>query len=156
MGYLMMIHCNSSMTKCDELLTMAHPDWSKRQRLSRRLCLDYSSPKDWNEENLKLKDTNIAALWESGHMRARAKALEVALINSSDSIDSLVLIGCTIKKPCGKLIGVRENINDTSREEEDAQLTLQDEDDNEPVIPLTDLINCPTIEIDGKTYIRQQ
>ena len=46
MGYRMMTHCISSMTKCDELLTMAHPDWSKRLRLSGRLCLDYSSPKD--------------------------------------------------------------------------------------------------------------
>ena len=156
MDYFMMTHGIAAMNKCDKMLTMTHSDWSKKLRLSRRLCLDYSSPKDWNEEHLRLNNVDIKALWKSGHMKAFAKALESGLIDSSDSVDSLVLLGCTLKKPCGKLIGVKETHEDASTIRESAviQPTLDDEDEAEPVIPLTDLINCPTIEVDGKNIYK--
>ena len=158
MDYLMLLHCINSMVKCDEILTMSHPDWSKKGRSSRRLCLDYSSPRDWDEEQLKLCDVDIRALWECGHMKARAKALEIGLISSNESIDTLVLLGRTLKKPLGKLIGVTEVEPDTSVEVEKEVESVDEEDsaDSEN-LPFADLIGgdkCPTIDVDGKNIYK--
>ena len=104
-----MLHCIGSLLRCDELLTMKHPDWSKNSRSSGRLCLDYSNPCSWKKDSLKLADIDISALWESGHLKARSDALEYGVLKSSDdSVESMVLLGCTLKKPKGKLIGVHE------------------------------------------------
>ena len=43
MDYLTLIQCLGSMIKSDDILTMKHPEWSRKVRASRRLCLDYSN-----------------------------------------------------------------------------------------------------------------
>ena len=63
MDYLTLIHCIGSMLRCDEILTMKHPEWSTKSRTSRRLCLDYSNPKMWDAEKLKLGDADIRSFW---------------------------------------------------------------------------------------------
>ena len=87
------------MLRCDEILTMKHPEWSTKSRTSRRLCLDYSNPKMWDAEKLKLGDADIRSLWESGHMKARSDALEYGLVKSSETVQSLSLLGSTLKRP---------------------------------------------------------
>ena len=148
MDYLMLTHCITSMIKCNDILTMKHADWSKKGCSSRGLCLDYLSPKDWEAENLKLNDVDIRALWESGHMKARARALETGLVKSNESIDSLVLLGYTLRKPFGKMIGVTEVEVDVSMDE-NVNSNVPDVTEEEESVPLTDMIQnekCPTIE----------
>ena len=116
MDYLTLVQCLGSMIKCDEILTMKHPEWSRKVRPSRCLCLDYSNPKSWHEDKLKLRDINIRALWESGHVKARTDALEYGIVKSDDAIEALMLLGYTLKKPKGKLIGVTEPEADVSVE----------------------------------------
>ena len=157
MDYLMLLHCINSMVKCDEILTMSHPEWSKKGRSSRRLCLDYSSPRDWDEDQLKLCEVDIKALWECGHMKARAKALEIGIISSNESIDTLVLLGRTLKKPLGKLIGVTDVEIDISVEEEVDSVDEEESAVSENLVPFADLIGgdkCPTIDVDGKNIYK--
>ena len=149
----MLTHCITSMIKCDEILTMKHADWSKKGCSSRRLCLDYSSPKDYEAENLKLNDVDIRALWGSGHMKARARALETGLVKS---IDSLVLLGYTLRKPFGKMIGVTEVEVDVSMDE-NVNSNVPDVTEEEESVLLTDMIQnekCTTIEVDGKNIYK--
>ena len=137
MDYLMLLHCINSMVRCDELLTMKHTDWSKKGRSSQRLCLDYLSPKDWDADKLKLRGVDIKAWWQAGHMGARAKAVEIGAAKSDQSIDSLSLLGYTLKRPFGKLIGVIE------------------EDES---VPFADLITnekkCQTMRLMGKIFTK--
>ena len=99
--------------KCDKLLSYKHLDWLKKSRSSRRLCLDYSNPKQWNEDNLKL-GVDVHVLWEAGHMKARSQLLELGMIKSEESVDLLALLVYSLKKPEGKLIGVNEVDPDVS------------------------------------------
>ena len=64
------------MIKRDEIITTKYPEWSRKSHSSCPLCLDYSKPKSWNKNNLKMGDVDICALWELAHMKARACALE--------------------------------------------------------------------------------
>ena len=160
MDYLTLVQCLGSMIKCDEILTMKHPEWSRKVRSSRRLCLDYSNPKSWYEDKLKLRDINIRALWESGHMKARADALEYGIVKSDDTIEALMLLGYTLKKPKGKLIGVTEPVADVSLEvdeeyHDDNEQDIPDEDSGVESIPLSDLLEKnATIEVDGKNIYK--
>lgn len=109
LDYLTLLHCISSLLRCDHILNVKHPDWSRKSRLATRLCLDYSNPRVWNSDGLKLGSVDVKGLWESGHLQARSDALQKGVLNSSDpSAESLALLGTTLKKPKGKLIGVSE------------------------------------------------
>ena len=44
-----------------------HPEWFKKNRnVMERLCLDYSSPKDWSPELLNLMSVDIISVWNAG------------------------------------------------------------------------------------------
>ena len=154
MDYLTLVQCFASMIKCDEIMTVKHPEWSKKPRSSCRLCLDYSNPKQWNENSLKLKDIDIRALWESGHLKVRAQALESGLLKSGVPIDSLELLGYTQKKPNGKLIGASETGNEPSMGFEVENLTNTGDSQGDS-IPFSDLLEkSSTIEVDGKNIYK--
>ena len=154
MDYLTLVHCIGSMLRCDEILIMKHPDWSTKSRTSRRLCLDYSNPRMWDAEKLKLADADISSLWESGHMKARSDALEYGLVKSSETVQSLSMLGSTLKKPRGKLIGVHEVDPDESLLDSSPS-TDEDSVEPEESIPLSDLMEkSATIEIDGKNIYK--
>ena len=156
MDYLMLLHCINPTVRCDELLTMKHTDWSKKSRSSRCLCLDYSSPKDWDADKLKLRGVDIKALWQAGHRRARAKALEIDAAKSDQLIDSLSLLGYTLKRTFGKLIGVTEVHADVSVTDENEVDIVDGEEDES--FPFADLITnekkCQTIEVDGQNIYK--
>ena len=112
---------------------------------------------------MKLGGVDICSLWESGHMKARSCALECGIVKAGDTIDSLVLIGCTLKKPKGKLIGVNEVESDISIDQDeindatdgrtaDTECTSSNDESDE--IPFSDLIHNSTIEVDGKNIYK--
>ena len=156
MDYLMLLHCINSMVRCDELLTMKQTDWSKKGRSSQRLCLDYLSPKDWDADKLKLRGVDIKAWWQAGHMGARAKVVEIGAAKSDQSIDSLSLLGYTLKRPFGKLIGVTEVHADVSVTDEN-EVDIVDGEEDESV-PFADLITnekkCQTMRLMGKIFTK--
>ena len=175
MDYLTLLHCIGSMLRCDDILNTKHPDWQKKSCVSRRLCLDYSSPSNWNSEALKLSNVDVTALWESGHLKARSDALQKGILNSSDaSTDALVLLGYTLKKPKGKLIGVTETEPDDSVIDDNQQQRTENQTqadvvidssadtdtDDELNVPFADLIgnldggSSSVIEVDGKNIYK--
>ena len=174
LDYLTLLHCISSLLRCDHILNVKHPDWSRKSRLAKRLCLDYSNPRVWKSEGLKLGSVDVKALWESGHLKARSDALQKGVLNSSDSsTESLALLGHTLKKPKGKLIGVTEVEADeslvTETEHIQPQLETQSIDHNETEgqdssdaeaeepIPLADLVHDgprSVIQVDGKNIYK--
>ena len=126
----------------------------QKTRSSHHLCLDYSNPKQWDENSLKLKDIDIRALWESGHLKVRAQALGSGLLKSGESIDSLELLGYTLKKPNGMLIGVSETGNDPTMEFEVENLTNTGDSDDDS-IPFSDLLEkSSTIVVDDKNIYK--
>ena len=165
MDYLTLLHCIGSMLRCDEILTTKHPDWSKKSRNSRRLCLDYSNPRSWDAEKLCLRNVDIRSLWESGHLKVRAQVLEHALIKSDVTVESLTALKCSLKKPRAKLIGVHEVEKDSSIDDEepctDEEATSEEATADEPdepdedVPPLADMIETSsTIDVDGKNIYK--
>ena len=55
MDSMVFIHCASALSQCDNLIVNKYPEWSKKNRLSKRLCLDYSSVDNWDRDNLILR-----------------------------------------------------------------------------------------------------
>ena len=52
---------------------MQHSDWSKNQsKVMNRLCLDYSSPGNWDAAKLTLANVDVVSAWNVG----RAKAVQ--------------------------------------------------------------------------------
>ena len=169
LDYLTLLHCIGSLLRCDHILNEKHPDWSRKSRLARRLCLDYSNPRAWNSEGLKLASVDVKALWESGHLKARSLALEKgALDSNSPSVETVVLLGHTLKKPKGKLIGVSEIEVDESEVATDVRQPVEEEtqqleesshgiDDDDIQVPLADLIDegpCSYIQVNGKNIFK--
>ena len=59
------IHCSCSISKCEDILSK-HPNWvNKHDNVMKRLCLDYSSPNNWIQESLKLKNVDIKQAWSN-------------------------------------------------------------------------------------------
>ena len=55
---------------CGDMMTK-HPEWFKKNRSTmRRLCLDYSNPRDWDAEKLKLADVDIVSCFNVGRADA--------------------------------------------------------------------------------------
>ena len=168
LDYQMLLHCISSLLRCDEILSTKHPEWSRKSRVSRRLCLDYSNAAVWKGETLKLENVDVVSLWESGHLRARSDALEKGILKSDTSTDAIVLLGHTLKKPKGKLLGVTETEPDESQgeiveeqldEQVDADENVNSKTDDELNVPLADLIDNDNglksvIQVDGKNIYK--
>ena len=138
---LEMINAARAINKCDEILMIDHPDWSKKNRTQRRLALDYSSVSNWDKEKSVLKDLNLSNTWYTGFFTA------MGMIPSDAAASLRSRNGITLKCPLvpGKVVGVStydepedwsmaEEAQEGSSDTEDLSMTTAPEEEQEQVI----------------------
>ena len=140
------IHCASALSQVDHIIMNKHPEWSKSSRLSKRLCLDYSSIDSWDKEKLVLLNVDVVGTFKVGKLNLSAMLLEHGL--QEIDFDGLSREGVTF-------IGVNNCNVDWSIPNDD--VTVADVNDDEEVpeedINLGDFISGKydaTVDIDGK------
>ena len=96
-------------------------------RFLRRLCLDYSNPRDWNKDKLICKDVNVKSAWLSGYNRALS---ELLILNIDlEQAHTLARQGITLRRPIssGHIVGVNELDEDWSNPEENRHGHIDEE-----------------------------
>ena len=101
-------------------MMIKHPDWfSCNRNVMERLCLDYSSPKEWRVDGLILEDVDIVSVYNVGRAAAEQVLGSFAAYRGSDFFE-LAAEGYTFLIPYGtKKIGVSEQTLDYSIEDDD-------------------------------------
>ena len=119
MNTLEMIDLSRGISSCDNILMNVHPEWSKKGRVQRRLCLDYSNPRDWTREKLICKDVNVKSVWLSGYNLAISELL-LHLNIDLEHVHNLANDGITLRRPISfcDVVGVNEINEDWSNPDE--------------------------------------
>ena len=165
---LSLIQTMSAIKHVDHILTTKHPEWTRKSKVSRRLCLDYSSPSSWNADGLKMSASgkSVEAIWKEGMYRASLLLLQ--LLGQEYRPFLLEAEGITLKKPHGKIIGVDDKVSELedisaaeidtdngsfdNENDRDEQTNIAEETPTDDLddIELSDIISPKTITIDNK------
>ena len=150
----------SSISNCDAIM-IKHPAWIKKSRVSRRLVLDHSNTSDWKGD-LIVGHVDIPVAWECGVLDAMKLIVQAKI---EFNLDDLTSTGITLRKPLGKLIGVKERSWDWSSLEATVDTGSQPSaTESEPVgdndADMSELIEAAAatnenyVDVDGKNVFK--
>lgn len=154
-----LIHCSRSISKCQDILN-SHPNWlNKGSKIMSRLCLDYSSPHNWDANKLTMQDVDIYEVWNTGRLNAEVffRSTQHYPLQKCD-YSELANHRVTFMKPKGIKVGLNPIETDWSLDEFDSSNVEDIEDvqeENDTSIsdfidqPGTEKIACQ-VEVDGK------
>ena len=152
-------HCSLSISYCQDILER-HPNWTnKRDKVMSRLCLNYSSPENWDTEKLTMKDVNIFEVWSTGRLNAEVffKSTKNYPLEKCDfsALSNSTGRQITFLKPKGMKVGL--NRLDWSLDEYDDVEDIDEVQEDEGDVSISDYIDQPgkekidrEVEVDGK------
>ena len=143
--YLEFLNSSSATRGLGFMTTEKHPDWAKTSggRMQRRLCLDYSNPRVWNSEKLKLEAVDVVANYKAGMHEGVSKLI---VFGYNVNLHKLKEEEVTLMRPHGELIGVSCTSLDVDAILDEADIVPADDED----VLLADYIHSRTIDLDGK------